>query len=297
LSNPHAPIRRIGFIGLGKMGQPMARRLIAAGFKVHGYDLSEAARAAAIESGAKASASLGAVMAKADVIITMLPNSDAVETVALGGADSIARLAAPGTLLIDMSSAAPHRTRRLGEALGEHGITMVDAPVSGGVLRAADGALTIMLGGSEDAVARARPVLEHLGSRLFETGGLGSGHAMKALNNYVSAAGLTAACEALQIGAQFGLDPALMIDILNVSTGRNNSTENKIKQFVLSSSFDGGFGLGLMAKDLATAAALADELAMRSPFCHEAARLWGEALASLGPAVDHTEIDTFLRRV
>lgn len=150
---------------------------------------------------------------------------------------------------------------KLGEELEKRGLNMVDAPVSGGVRRAVDGSLAIMIGGDPASVARVKPVLEALGRSIFETGPLGSGHAMKALNNFVSAAGLTAACEALAVGKKFGLDPEQMVDILNVSTGRNNSTENKMKPFILSGSYDGGFSLALMAKDLRVAADLADAMA------------------------------------
>ncbi|WP_342636474.1 NAD-binding protein [Methylobacterium nonmethylotrophicum] len=133
-----------------------------------------------------------------------------------------------------------------------------------------------------------------MGTAIFETGPVGSGHAMKALNNYVSAAGLTAACEALRIGARFGLDPALMTDILNVSTGRNNSTEVKLKPFVIPKTYASGFSLALMAKDLRTADELARHEGVPAPLSHAVAALWQEALEELGTEADHTAIDAFL---
>ncbi|WP_342447327.1 NAD-binding protein [Methylobacterium platani] len=129
---------------------------------------------------------------------------------------------------------------------------------------------------------------------MFETGPIGSGHAMKALNNYVSAAGLTAACEALRIGAGFGLDPALMTDVLNASTGRNNSTEVKLKPFVIPQTYASGFSMALMAKDLRTADELARHEGVPAPLSRAVAALWQDALAALGEGADHTAIDAFL---
>jgi 3-hydroxyisobutyrate dehydrogenase len=162
------------------------------------------------------------------------------------------------------------------------------------VKRAIDGSLAIMVGGDPEIIARVRPLLETMGKSIFTTGAVGSGHAMKALNNYVSAAGLTAACEALQIGERFGLDPGLMTDILNASTGRNNSTEVKLKPFVIPKNYASGFSLGLMAKDLRTADDLARHLRIPAPLSAEVSALWDEALAALGPQADHTAIDRFV---
>ncbi|MBE7248431.1 MAG: NAD(P)-dependent oxidoreductase, partial [Actinomycetospora chiangmaiensis] len=199
---------------------------------------------------------------------------------------------APGALVIDMSSSAPVGTRELAQDLARAGIRLVDAPVSGGVKRAVDGTLAIMVGGGE--ANAVRPLLDCLGTSIFETGPIGSGHAMKALNNYVSAAGLTAACEALRIGASFGLDPALMTDILNVSTGRNNSTEVKLKPFVIPKTYASGFSMALMAKDLRTADDLARHEGVPAPLSGAVAALWQDALAELGAGADHTAIDAFL---
>ncbi len=194
-----------------------------------------------------------------------------------------------------MSSSYPMATVALGETLAESGVTLLDAPVSGGVQKAIEGTLAIMLGGNDEAaMERATPVLEAMGT-VYRTGGLGSGHATKALNNYVSAAGLAAACEAVIVGKAFGLDPERMIDVINVSTGRNNSTERKIKPFVLSGDFrKAGFALDLMAKDVKAAADLADELGHPLPGIADARALWGEASKALGKSADHTEIYRFL---
>ncbi len=293
MSAPIVAPATIGFVGLGAMGLPMAKRLLDAGYRVRGFDVSDAALSRLVQAGGTACISAVAAAKGASAVITMLSNSAVVQSVVLEGTEPLVDSLA-GAVLIDMSSCAPTSTQMIGKILAKRGLAMIDAPVSGGVQRAKMGALTIMVGGEAQHVARVEPILATLGNTIFATGILGSGHAMKALNNYMSAAGLTAACEALHIGRKFGLDPSQMIDILNVSTGRNNSTENKIKAFVLSGSYAGGFALGLMAKDLAVAAELADAVGLPSPLAHAVAELWSQAGAALPAGADHTEIDRYL---
>jgi 3-hydroxyisobutyrate dehydrogenase len=294
MNNPAlARSRRVAFLGLGKMGLPMARRLHEAGAPVIGFDPLPAARAAFVEAGGAAAPAARDAAQDADVLITMLPDGKAVRTALVGGEPLVAHLAR-GAVVIDMSSSAPVGTRELAEELAARGIALLDAPVSGGVKRAIDGSLAIMVGGPAEVIANVRPLLEAMGKSIFETGAIGSGHAMKALNNYVSAAGLTAACEALQIGQKFGLDPVMMTDILNASTGRNNSTEVKLKPFVIPKNYVSGFSLGLMAKDLRTADDLARHLGVPAPLSAELSALWNEALATLGAQADHTAIDEFV---
>jgi 3-hydroxyisobutyrate dehydrogenase len=285
--------RRLAFLGLGKMGLPMARRLHEAGAPIVGFDPLESARDAFAEGGGAVAPGAREAAHRADVLITMLPDGNAVRAALVGGEPLVARLA-EGAVVVDMSSSAPVGTRALAQELAARGIHLLDAPVSGGVKRAIDGSLAIMVGGEPEIIARVRPLLETMGKSIFATGAVGSGHAMKALNNYVSAAGLTAACEALQIGERFGLDPGLMTDILNASTGRNNSTEVKLKPFVIPKNYASGFSLGLMAKDLRTADDLARHLRIPAPLSAEVSALWDEALAALGPQADHTAIDQFV---
>jgi len=291
---PLAPPAEVAFLGLGKMGAPMASHLVAAGYRVRAFDLSAAALEAfaraqprAVRAGSAAEAAAGAAVA-----ITMLPDGKAVRQALLegGAAPALGR----GGLVLDMSSSAPAETRRLGAELAALGVGLLDAPVSGGVKRAVEGKLAIMAGGEAALVERARPLLAALGSSIHATGPLGSGHAVKALNNYVSAAGLVAACEALLVARRFGLDPGLVVDVLNAGSGRNNSTEQKARQFILSGSFGSGFSLALMAKDLRTAAELAEQLGVPAPLSRTTADLWTEAQAKLGAGSDHTEIYRFL---
>jgi 3-hydroxyisobutyrate dehydrogenase len=286
---------KIGFIGLGNMGQPMAARLLEAGFALTVLDADEKTQQAFVSQyGGTPASSLSELGATCDVVITMLPDGHAVRRVVLGeeedGYDRLFGSMRQGSILIDMSSSSPTGTQALGKILAQHGLFMLDAPVSGGVLRAENGTLAIMVGGDTAVLKRCRPLFEAMGKRLFETGALGSGHAMKALNNLVSAAGLIAAAEALLIGHRFGLEPTVMIDILNASTGRNNSTENKFKQFILSRTFDSGFSLDLMVKDLTTAVDLARETKTPAVFSATCRELWAAALSKLENEADHTAV-------
>jgi 3-hydroxyisobutyrate dehydrogenase len=285
----------VGLVGLGNMGRPMAVRLRAAGLTLGVYDLhAEVAQAVAAECAAAAAPSLAALAARAEVVVTMLPDSAAVERAVTGGDDCLLAGLAPGSVLVDMGSSSPARTRALGALLAARDIGMVDAPVSGGVRRAVEGTLTVMVGGDPTPVARCRPILEAVGERVFVCGALGAGHAMKALNNLVSAAGLLAAGEALLVGRRFGLEPARMLEVLNASTGRNHATEHKLAQFVLSRRFDAGFSLALMVKDLGTALELAAETASPAAFAAECRAQWVRAAEALDPGADHTAIVRWL---
>lgn len=286
--NAHATI---AFIGLGQMGNPMLAQLVKAGYTVHGCDLDAAAREKARKAGATVFESAREAAVGADVIITMLPNGKAVRRALLGDGGAITAQS-NGVIVIDMSSSAPHDTVELGVELARHDVTLVDAPVSGGVRRAVDGALTVMAGG--EGVGRVMPILEAMAGRVFCTGKLGTGHAMKALNNYVSGAGAVAAMEALIVGNEFGLDREVMVDILNVSTGRNNTTEVKLKPFVLSETWGSGFALKLMAKDIGIADDLAQTMGMTVGALSSTARLWKEADDAMEADADHTEIYRFL---
>jgi 3-hydroxyisobutyrate dehydrogenase len=282
----------VGFIGIGKMGLPMASRIAAHGYPLHAYDIS----AAAIKefrsrvADAQAAKTLAEIGRTCKVVILMLPDSDVVNRVLFGEKDSLAAHLSRGSIVIDMSSSNPSVTREIGPQMKKTGIDFIDAPVSGGVKRAIDGSLAIMVGGDGAVIARVRPLLLTMGKVIIETGVLGSGHAMKALNNYVSAAGLLAACEALKVGADFGIAPERIIAVLNASTGKNNSTENKMMQFVVSKQFNSGFSLGLMRKDITIATDLSKRLGSKTLLGETLLKSWADAEAKLGGAADHTEI-------
>jgi 3-hydroxyisobutyrate dehydrogenase len=227
-------------------------------------------------------------LADSDVVVTMLPTGQIVRDLYLR--EGLAQKLQRGSIAIDMSSSDPVGTRELGAALAASGIILIDAPVSGGVPRALQGTLTIMIGGDDPAaIDRVRPLLQAMGDRLFDTGGLGSGHAMKALNNFVAAASFAACAEALIAGQRFGLDPTRMVEILNVSTGRNFHTDLVLREHVVEGKFATGFQLGLLAKDVRIAADLAHELRLDAPLVRLVSKRFEAARDALGYTRDHTE--------
>jgi 3-hydroxyisobutyrate dehydrogenase len=283
-------IKNIGFVGIGNMGSRMAAHLVRAGHAVTVFDIAaDKARRFASDHQARATDRLADLAADADAVVTMLPSGREVRDAVLdmqGGA--LAASLRRGSVVIDMSSAAPVGTRELGAALATRGIGLVDAPVSGGIVGAEKATLAIMIGGESETIARVRPVLERMGNRLFEVGGLGCGHAMKCLNNFLAATSFAAANEALRVGRKFGLDPAVMIDVLNVSTGRSFATEVVIKEHVLTEKFATGFALGLLTKDVGIAADLADEIDVHAPVGGLIRDLYRAANEAVGGAEDHT---------
>jgi 3-hydroxyisobutyrate dehydrogenase len=284
-----APGCTVGFVGLGNMGRPMALRLAQAGYQLRLVDARpEVAREVAAECGGIACESVAQLGPGLDALVLMLPDGKTVRRVVVD--EGLAHRLPRGSVVIDMGSCEPSGTARLGEELAAAGIDVVDAPVSGGVPRARTGELTIMAGGSADAVERCRPVLSAMGSRIYDTGPLGSGQAMKSLNNFVSAVGLMATCEAVVIGRHFGLDPQVIAEVLNGSTGRNNTTEHKLRQFILSGTFASGFSLDLMVKDLGIAAGVAHESGVRTLLADQCVEMWRAAQQALGPGRDHTEM-------
>ncbi len=280
-------IQRIGFAGIGNMGWPMAAHLVAAGFDVAVLDaVPGRADEFATVVGGRAAVDAFDVATSVDALVTMLPNSAHVTTVVNAAKSALP----PSALVIEMSSGIPTVTRDLAAQLGSAGVSLIDCPVSGGVGRARVGELAIMAGGSEVDLKRAAPVLAAMGTSVHHCGPVGAGQAMKALNNLVSAGGFLIAVEALLIGRQFGLDPALMTDVLNASTGMNNTTQKKIKQFVLSRRFDSGFGLDLMVTDLSIALEVGRQTETATPFAALCQQLWASATSLLGPGQDHTAI-------
>jgi 3-hydroxyisobutyrate dehydrogenase len=269
----------------------MAACLVKAGFTVHANDSRKAVADNFVQQvGGFAPDSLRQLAATSDVIVTMLPTSAIVEHVLGGGDDNLFSGLKPGTIIIDMTSGVPSLTQKLAERVAALGGVLIDAPVSGGVPRAKTGQLAIMVGGDDAAIERARPVLAAMGTSVLKTGGVGSGQAMKALNNLVSTGGFLIGIEALLIGQRFGLDPAVMTDVLNAATGMNNSTQKKFKQYVLSRSFDAGFSMGLLAKDLSIALQVARETATSVPVSAVVRELIVSAEAKFGPNADHTEM-------
>ncbi|MBA3039061.1 MAG: NAD(P)-dependent oxidoreductase [Alphaproteobacteria bacterium] len=284
-------VKTIGFIGLGMMGEPMSACLAAAGFRLYVAD-ADAARVAAVCEGLGASPLTPEVAGELDMLVTMLPNSDIVEKVLLG--DGWAERLRAGALVVDMSSSEPVRSRELAGSLAARQLDYLDAPVSGGVKRAREGSLAILVGGSEAVLGRARPVLEAMGTSILFIGPAGSGHAAKALNNFVSACGLMVTVEALHVARRFGISPDVMTDVLNASSGRSNTSENKVKQFMLSGTFGSGFSLRLMDKDLTIAKSLAGSVGYTLTFGEHGVETWHRAAEKASASTDHTEMYRFL---
>ena len=282
-----AAIKKVAFAGIGNMGWPMAANLVKAGFDVTVCDVVPGrAEAFAAETGAKAAASPAEAAAGADCVVTLVPTSKQVAEAVEAMAPSLTK----GMLVIDMTSGQPGRTREIAATLAEKGVAMIDCPVSGGVPRAKTGQLAIMAGGEEADLDRADAVLKAMGTSIHRCGPIGAGQAMKALNNLVSAGGYLIGIEALLIGQRFGLDPAKMVDVLNASTGMNNSTQKKFKEYVLSRRFDAGFGLDLMVKDLSIALEVGRETTTPTPFAALCREMWASAAALLGPGADQTAV-------
>jgi 3-hydroxyisobutyrate dehydrogenase len=265
------------------MGQPMAANLARAGFSIQSFDKNGNGNRKSAREAAEG----------ADVLITMLPDGDAVREAVL---EALPALPA-GAVVIDMSSADPASTRALAPALRSKGIEILDAPVSGAAAKAKSGTLAVMVGGNREVFEKSAPVLRAMGKDLFYVGPLGAGHAVKALNNYLGAAGTLAGFEALLVARALGLDPRAMLAAINASSGRNSTTERKIPEQVLTGAFASGFKLALMAKDVGIAADLARDLGVETPYLKETLRLWRAAQKRLHAQADHTEVFRFLERL
>jgi 3-hydroxyisobutyrate dehydrogenase len=286
----------IGFIGLGTMGRHMAGHLARAGYEVIAYDIDrERTKSFAAEHGTKAPAAL-ADLARASFILTMVPTGDVVREVITGGGNaSLANMLPKGAIVVDTTSSVPDGTLELGAILAERGITLIDAPVSGGRVGAQDRNLVFMVGcGDDDAFARAETILKELGPHVFRLGPMAAGHVMKTLNNYISGAALIACAEALIVGRQYGLDPNVMTEVVNVSTGRSFASETSMRRMV-NRDYSGTFTLRLFTKDLKIAADAADAKQVKAPLIHASYDRMNEALtaADAAPDIDHAHAFEF----
>lgn len=261
---------KVGFIGLGNMGLPMARNLVRAGFGVRGFDLSETALQAIEQAGATRCASAAEAVDSVDAVITMLPASRHVRSLWLGEDGLLTRLL-PGTLLVDSSTIAAATAREVAAAAAQRGIDMIDAPVSGGTGAAEAGTLTFMVGGRADQLERARPLLEKMGKRVLHAGASGAGQTAKACNNMLLGIIMAGTCEALQLGIANGLDPKVLSDIISSSSGANwvlstnNPCPGTLESAPSARGYSGGFATQLMLKDLGLAVEAAIESGVAVP--------------------------------
>lgn len=269
---------RLGFIGVGAMGKPMAANLLKAGYQLQVNDVNEAAISELVGEGAVKCHTPREAALETDVVITMLPNSAIVESV-MTGAEGVFAGSRPGQIIIDMSSVDPFFTKNMAAAAERKGFIYVDAPVSGGVAGATSGSLTIMVGGEKEAVARIEPLLKVLGQKIYHVGQVGSGDAVKVINNLLLGVNMAALGEALVLGVKAGLDPNTMYDIIKVSSGRSYAVETKLPNFILKGSFDPGFAIDLQYKDLELAIATAKKMGMPLPMTNIAQQVFEMARA------------------
>lgn len=286
---------KIAFIGLGKMGLPMVENLAKHQDNVFAYDASEEIREQIKKNCENRFELIDDLneLQDIDIAILMLPNGIIVKECLLGveGCQGLIEKLNKNAIVIDMSSSSPLDTEELKLSLQDHQLNLVDAPVSGSVPKAKKGTLAIMVGGDKEIIEKIEPVLKTMGEKLFYTGKTGSAHTMKALNNYVYAAGLLATSEALLMAKELDIDLSIFADVLNASSGKNVATETKVKQHMLTEGdFKGGFSLALMAKDLRIAYELKEKLGFapsQLKLCHET---WQDALKGLHSSADNLEI-------
>jgi 3-hydroxyisobutyrate dehydrogenase len=286
-------MRRIGFVGIGNMGWPMAANLARAGFELAVFDaLSERGREFAAAHGAECTDSLASLAGRSQCVITMLPNHDVVRAVALGtGADSLIAGLAAGSIVADMSTSDPTATRALGAELARRDVHLVDAPVMGGVPFARDATLDIMAGGASAQLDALEPVFAVLGRKVYRCGALGSGHALKAINNYINACTLINVVEGMTIGAKFGIDTAMMVETMQaMCTGRNHPIDKKVIPQVLTRKYATAMPLSYNAKDLRIAVDEAHRHGAAAPLAEKVLELWQAAAAALGGQCDQAEV-------
>jgi 3-hydroxyisobutyrate dehydrogenase-like beta-hydroxyacid dehydrogenase len=271
------------------MGAPMVRRLLAAGNRVLAHDTNPAALSAAVSGGAEARESAAAVAAEAETVLVSLPTPAGVKAVALGPGGLVEGRAM--RVYVDLSTTGARVAREVAEGLAPRGVLALDAPVSGGVAGAEAGTLSVMAAGDPAAFERVRPILEALGSNTVFVGeAVGQGQTLKLVNNLLAATTWAAGCEAMAMGVKAGLDPELMVRVLNASSGRSFPTERFAAGPVLSRRFDFGFRMELMAKDMRLALEEAEALGLVMPTCGAARTLYGLALAQGAPGADVTEL-------
>lgn len=280
----------VGFIGIGNMGWHMARNLCAKGYRVTVCDVDKSKCELLAQQCQNVTVSTNAegVAAASDVIITMLPDANCIKQVVYA-ADGILAGITAGKVLIDMSSSVPKVTKEICRDLRQKGADMLDAPVSGGVSGAEKGTLTIMAGGEEAVFEKYKKVLLDLGSKAILVGDIGSGHAVKAFNNLLSATTMWITGEVMAMGVKAGLKPEKMLEVINISTGRSNSSEGKFPNFVLNRKFNLGFSGMLTLKDVKIATSIGDDLQVPLILSNLVEQLWSYGL-TVKPDMDQTEI-------
>jgi 3-hydroxyisobutyrate dehydrogenase-like beta-hydroxyacid dehydrogenase len=280
--------KEIGFIGVGRMGGPMAARLVNAGYRIHVFDLRKEAITAITSRGGVAASSPADVASKVETVLVSLPAPDIVKQVVLGTGG-----VAEGTSVktyVDLSTTGPRVAAEVAAALAEKGITALDAPVSGGVAGAQKGMLAIMVSGLHNRCDELRSMFEVIGKYFYVGDEPGMGQLMKLANNMLSATAMAASAEVMVMGVKAGLDPRVMIDVINAGSGANTAIRDKFPKAILTRSFDYGFATGLMYKDIKLCLDEAERLHTPMWVCNAVRQLWLEANGHFGPESDFTNI-------
>ena len=278
----------IGFIGLGRMGAPMAGRLLGAGHKLIVYDVREEAVAALVDGGASAAKSPAAVASEAETIVVSLPTPDIFKDVALGPDGVVA--GSKVKIFVDLSTSGPDMAREVAAALDVRGIGFVDSPVSGGIAGAEGGTLAVMVACPDQLFAEISPLLKAIGNVFHVGTEAGLGQTMKLANNLLTASALALSAEAIVMGTKAGLDPQIMLDVINAGSGRNSATQDKFSRAILPRSFDFGFAAGLMEKDVALYVKVAKSLGVPIDVAGAVELLWRKTAAEFGAEADFTNI-------
>jgi 3-hydroxyisobutyrate dehydrogenase-like beta-hydroxyacid dehydrogenase len=284
----------IGFIGVGRMGLPMASRLLAAGYRLVAYDVQGQALSAIVNKGAEAAQSAAEVGSRAEIVMASLPTPDIVREVALGEGG-----AAAGTRIrhfVDLSTTGPRMAKAIAAELAKRNIIAIDSPVSGGIAGASKGTLAVMVSGPRAECEALRPALANIGKVFYIGAEPGMGQMMKLINNLLSATATAATSEAVVLGVKAGLDPYVMIDVINAGSGRTTASEDKFPRSVLPRSFDFGFALGLMAKDVSLCIGEAEALGVPMWIGNAVKQLWLYGLAQGGPDQDFTNLITHIEK-
>ncbi|BCQ25414.1 NAD-binding protein [Caballeronia sp. NK8] len=286
-------MKTVGVIGLGNMGRGMARSAQRGGYRVLGFDAAPGVAEGLQADGIEPRASIAAIAAEADVLILSLPTSAIVEEVVLGHG-GVASSGRPGLIVVDTTTADPASTKKVAAALAECNIGFVDGPVSGGPKGAATATMTMVLGGSEADVAAVEPILAVISAKRVHVGPVGAGHVTKIINNMLTGVHLLAASEAVRAAQASGVDPEKLVEALNGGSGRNSATLTNYPTWILNDTFDSGFTMKLMRKDVRLAMALLDGVHANAPIAQEAGRLWAASEASIGDAEDFNRIVQFI---
>jgi 3-hydroxyisobutyrate dehydrogenase len=279
----------VAVIGLGAMGLGMAATLAGKGFAVTGFDLSEDRRELARGAGVTPAASLGDALAAGEVVVLSLPLAAHVEAV-VEGPDGVVARARPGAIVVDTSTSEAAVSRRLAARCAERGLGFLDAPVSGGPAGAKAGTLTFMIGGAAEHLDKARPAVEAMAAKVLHVGPSGAGNVAKLVNNLLVAAHLLTVSEAMRLAEAAGVPAADALAVVNAASGRSAVSEVNYPRWILPGSFDSGFTMGLMRKDVRLAAALAEQTGALGPVSRLVAELWAGSAARLPDGEDFNRI-------